>query len=161
MKSGNTWFFDTEQGAHKILLRRIGRNELAAIQVCHAIVEAQLEYAVLDTNNDGLLEYAAKWVSSPGKHDGLYWETKEEDPQSPLGSLLATAALEGYTDSTTRPLYPFHGYFYKLLTSQGPAALGGALNFLLLPATGFTRSMNRGFQVNLEIENNKPWTYPK
>lgn len=129
--AGNQWRFDTQEGAQEILLRRIVRNELAAMQVCLAIVEAQYEYAALDPDGDGLLEYAQKFVSSPESHDGLFWETANGEPLSPLGPLLASATQEGYADSHSRPLAPYHGYFYKLLSNQGPDASGGPYDFVV------------------------------
>ena len=131
VKSPAGWRFDTPQGEKEILTRRIGRNELAAIQVCLAIVDAAHEYAALDVDGDRIPEYAPQFVSTPGKHDGLYWQTKENEPPSPLGPLLAAATSEGYTDSISRPLAPYHGYFYRILTKQGNDAPGGAHDYLI------------------------------
>jgi hypothetical protein len=131
VKSPAGWRFDTPQGEKEILTRRIGRNELAAIQVCLAIVDAAHEYAALDVDGDRIPEYASRFVSTPGKHDGLYWQTKEDEPLSPLGPLLAAATREGYTNSVTRPLAPYHGYFYQILTKQGKDAQGGARDYLI------------------------------
>ena len=131
VKSPAGWRFDTPQGEKEILARRIGRNELSAIQVCLAIVDAAHEYAALDVDRDGILEYAPQFVSTPGKHDGLYWQTKADEPLSPLGPLLAAATSEGYTNSLSRPLAPYHGYFYRILTKQGKDAPGGARDYLL------------------------------
>jgi hypothetical protein len=129
VKSPAGWRFDTTQGEQEILNRRIGRNELAAIQVCLGIVDAAHEYAALDLDGDGIPEYASKFVSTQGKHDGLYWPTKADEPPSPLGPLLAAATSEGYTDSVSKPLAPYHGYFYKILTKQGKDAPGGAYDY--------------------------------
>jgi hypothetical protein len=131
VKSSAGWRFDTPQGEKEILTRRIGRNELAAIQVCLAIVDAAQEYATLDVDGDRIPEYALRFVSTPGKHDGLYWPTNADEPLSPLGPLLAAATREGYTNSVTRPLAPYHGYFYRILTKQGKDAPGGARDYLV------------------------------
>jgi len=131
MKSGGGWRFDTREGEHEILSRRIGRNELAAIQVCLAIVDAEREYAAQDVDGNGVLEYARRFASTPGKRDGLYWPTKSGGPQSPLGSLLAAAANDGYSRSGIRSLAPYHGYFYRILTKQGKDAPGGAYDYLV------------------------------
>ncbi|MEO5955096.1 MAG: DUF2950 domain-containing protein [Nitrospiraceae bacterium] len=130
VKSPAGWRFDTPQGEKEILTRRIGRNELAAIQVCLAIVDAAHEYAALDVDRDGIPEYTTQFVSTPGKHDGLYWQTTADEPLSPLGPLLAAATREGYTHSLSRPLAPYHGYFYRILTKQGKDAQGGARDYL-------------------------------
>ena len=131
VRSPAGWRFDTPQGEKEILTRRIGRNELAAIQVCLAIVDAAHEYATLDVDGDRIPEYAPQFVSTPGKHDGLYWQTKENEPPSPLGPLLAAATREGYTESVSKPLAPYHGYFYRILTKQGNDAPGGAHDYLI------------------------------
>jgi hypothetical protein len=131
VKSGGRWRFDSSQGEMEILVRRIGANELAAIQVCLAIVDAEHEYAAQDRAGDGVLHYAARFVSTPGNHDGLYWEAQTDEPPSPLGPLLAAAANEGYTNSEFRTLEPYHGYYYKILTSQGADAPGGAYDYLV------------------------------
>lgn len=130
VKSPAGWRFDTPQGEKEIFTRRIGRNELAAIQVCLAIMDAAHEYAALDVDGDGIPEYATQFVSTPGKRDGLYWETKADEPLSPLGPLLAAATSEGYTDSVSKPLAPYHGYFYRILTKQGNDAPGGAYDYV-------------------------------
>src|SRR6266540_1439080 len=131
VKSNVGWRFDTQQGEKEILARLIGRDELAAIQVCLAIVDAEREYATLDLDSDGIPEYAPKFVSAPGRRDGLYWQTKMDEPLSPLGPLLATATQEGYTRSASRPLAPYHGYFYRILTRQGKDAPGGAYDYFV------------------------------
>lgn len=131
VKSPAGWRFDTSQGEQEILTRRIGRNELAAIQVCLGIVDAAHEYAALDMDGDGIPEYATQFVSTPGKRNGLYWETKADEPLSPLGPLLAAAASEGYSNSVSKPFAPYHGYFYRILTKQGKDAPGGAYDYLI------------------------------
>lgn len=131
VKVKDGWRFDTQQGEKEILARRIGRNELAAIKVCLAITDAEHEYAVRDLDGDGIPEYAPKFVSMPGKRDGLYWQTQGDEPLSPLGPLLAAAAGEGYTRSASRALAPYHGYFYRILTRQGKDAPGGAYDYFV------------------------------
>ncbi len=125
----NRWHFDAKQGDEQVLDRRIGRNELSAISVCLAYVDAQREYAASDRSGDGLLEYAQKLVSTPGKHDGLYWKTKEGEPPSPLGPLVASARSQGY--GRAGPGEAYHGYFYKILTGQGKDAPGGAYDYIV------------------------------
>jgi hypothetical protein len=129
VKSGGRWRFDATQGQKEILARRIGANELAAIQVCLAIVDAEHEYAAQDRVGYGVPNYAARFVSTPGKHDGLYWEPQADEPPSPLGPLLAAAADEGYAKSEPGALAPYHGYYYKILTAQGADAPGGAYDY--------------------------------
>ena len=129
IKSEKGWRFDTHHAAGEILNRHIGRNELAAIQVCLAIVDAEREYAMQDADGDGVPGFASKFVSSPGKRDGLYWETREEEPLSPIGPLLAAAAREGPITSDSALLTPFHGYLYRMLTKQGESAPGGAYDY--------------------------------
>jgi Protein of unknown function (DUF2950) len=120
------WEFDTEEGREEILYRRIGRNELDAIQTCLAFVDAEDEYAEKDRGDGGGV-YAQRIVSSPGKKDGLYWPSDSND--SPLGELAAEASAEGYkAGSEPRP---FHGYYYRILTQQGANAPGGALNYVV------------------------------
>jgi hypothetical protein len=131
VKSGNQWHFDAVQGKKEILARRIGANELAAIQVCLAIVDAEHEYATLLKTEDDMPQYAARFVSTPGIRDGLYWETQGDEPSSPIGPLLAVAANEGYSKSESMVLAPYHGYHYKILTRQGEAALGGAYDYIV------------------------------
>jgi Protein of unknown function (DUF2950) len=130
VKSQEGWRFDTTRGEEEILARRIGGNELAAIQVCLAIVDAERDYVAQDRDADGLPEYATKFVSTPRKHDGLFWETQAGEPPSPLGPLLAAATSEGYP-SDSAPLAPYHGYFYRILTKQGQDSPGGAHDYLV------------------------------
>ena len=132
VKKGEEWFFDTEAGKEEILNRRIGRNELNAIQVCLAYVDAQREYILKDRDEDKLLEYAQKFVSQKGQKNGLYWEAKEGEEQSPLGPLMAKAGVEGYISK--RPFgkrNPYHGYHYKILKSQGKNARGGEYDYVV------------------------------
>lgn len=120
------WYFDTEEGIEEILDRRVGRNELATIQACLAYVDAQREYASKDRDGDGLLEYAQKIRSTPGKRDGLYWKTIEGQTPSPLGDLAAEASREGYDPNREGDdPRPYHGYYFRILKAQGAAAKGG------------------------------------
>jgi Protein of unknown function (DUF2950) len=122
------WQFDTKAGLDEILRRRIGRNELSAIQVSLAYVQAQNEYASLNPAGLGRGVYAQRIVSRPGKKDGLYWPTAAGEEPSPLGDLAAQAAAEGYETGST-PI-PYHGYYYRILTRQGATAPGGAYDYL-------------------------------
>lgn len=131
VKDAQGWRFDAQSGAEEVLNRRVGRNELAAIQVCLAYVDAQREYALTEGNRNGLHEYAMKLVSAPGKKDGLYWRpTSEGQPLSPLGPLAAQAKAEGYGKGKNAGHEPYHGYLYKILTAQGPDAAGGAYDYI-------------------------------
>ena len=131
VKANGRWHFDAGQGRDEILRRRIGSNELAAMQVCLAIMDAERDYAAHgEQGAGGKMAYAAHIVSTPGKHDGLYWESAPGEAQSPLGSLVAAAAAEGYGKQGSHPLAPYHGYYYRLLTRQGPAARGGAYDYV-------------------------------
>lgn len=130
VKEQDKWFFDCDAGKEEILNRRIGRNELSTIQVCRAIGDAQNEYALLDPNNDGVHEYAQKFMSTKGKKDGLYWPAAEGEKPSPLGELVVEATGEGYVAKEGRPI-PYHGYYYRILKEQGPHAPNGALNYVV------------------------------
>ena len=154
------WVFDTKAGLEEALNRRVGENELTAIGVCRAYAVAQWEYYTEgDWDHDSVAEYAQKFISTPGKHDGLYWETSEEDKPSPLGQLVASARAEGYgpkpasataeeagkTDADkaeadkgatekegqARERHPYHGYYFKILTRQGSAAPGGRYGYII------------------------------
>ena len=131
MKKGDSWVFDIARGREEILNRRIGENELYTIQVCRAIVDAQREYAMKDRDKNGLLEYAQKFRSDPGKKNGLYWDSKAGEPQSPLGPITVQARGEGYQGNTSGGPFPYHGYFYRILTAQGKDAAGGAYSYLV------------------------------
>ena len=119
-RSSGGWSFDIKAGLEEMRIRRIGRNELAAVQTMLAIHDAQLDYASKPRDRAGLVTYAARLASSPGQHDGLYWPAQAGEPPSPLGPAVASAA--------TRNTSPdgYHGYRYKILMSQGPHAAGGA-----------------------------------
>ena len=128
VKKEGLWCFDTKAGREEILARRIGQNELSAIQVCLAYVDAQREYALKDRDGDGLLEYAQKFGSDKGKKNGLYWKVAEGEEQSPLGPLAAAAQKQGYSKKGQEP-EPFYGYYYRILTGQGKNAPGGAYDY--------------------------------
>jgi Protein of unknown function (DUF2950) len=126
-KDGN-WRFDTAAGRDELLARRIGRNELAVIQAALAYVDAQDEYSEISRKATGTATYAQRIISNPGKKDGLYWPSAQGEPESPLGDTIAAATSQGYKIGAGRT--PYHGYYYKILTRQGPAAPGGALDYV-------------------------------
>jgi hypothetical protein len=128
VQKGSVWQFDSKRGREEILARRIGRNELDAIQACLAYVDAQNEYAEQDHSRGSTGSYAQHIVSRPGKKDGLYWPTLAGQQPSPLGELVAKATRQGYRFSGARE--PFHGYYFKILTKQGDAAPGGELEYI-------------------------------
>lgn len=127
-KSG-VWRFDAAAGREEVLARRIGENELSAIQASLAYVDAQYEYAEKDRTGAGVGIYAQRIASQPGKQDGLYWPASSGQDQSPLGELVAQAAATGRNVAGQGA--PYHGYFYRILTKQGPAAFGGELNYVV------------------------------
>lgn len=131
VKEGSNWRFDTESGIDEILSRRIGRNELSAINVAKTYAEAQFNYAAKDRDQDDVLEYAQKFRSSPGQQDGLYWEDDASGEPSPLGPLMAEARAEAYFSSKTSEPQPYHGYYYKILTQQGKGAAGGKYDYVI------------------------------
>ncbi len=124
VRHGKGWYFDTKAGALEILDRRIGRNELSTIEVCRAYVDAQREY------NSKNREYAQRILSSPGKRDGLYWPAATGEEESPLGPLVANARARGYRAHHEAPT-PYYGYYYRVLTAQGPDAQGGSTNYIV------------------------------
>lgn len=123
IKHGDGWRFDLRAGQDEMRTRRIGRNELAAMQASLAYFDAQKEYSRAERVGDGVLQYAQKFFSSPGKRDGLYWPAKEGEKQSPLGPLFAGRDL--------KPGEGYHGYRYKILTGQGKDAPSGAYDYLI------------------------------
>jgi hypothetical protein len=125
VKTAQGWRFDTRAGADEMRVRRIGRNELAVMQVMLAIYDAQKEYARVDHNRDGVLQYAARFQSTPGRQDGLYWPTEAGEPESPLGPAFAAARAAGGSSEAG-----YYGYRYKLLTGQGRNAPGGAYDYV-------------------------------
>jgi len=130
VRTGKGWRFDTAAGAEEVINRRVGRNELHAIQTLLALVDAQREYAAEDRDGDGLRDYAQKFASSPGKRDGLYWPAAAGEAPSPLGALVAGAAEEGYALGSGVPR-PYWGYYFRILTAQGSNARGGAYDYLV------------------------------
>jgi hypothetical protein len=137
VKDGNQWRFDTAAGLEEILNRHIGDNELSAIMTCRAYVLAQWEYytQATGTSQDGLAVYAQKFVSTPGKRDGLYWETPPGAKPSPLGSPVAQARAEGYAAGRARPSgtskRPYHGYYFEIVKAQGAHAPGGKFSYVI------------------------------
>lgn len=127
IRNGSGWKFDTAAGRREILYRRIGRNELDAIQTSLAYVDAQNDYADKNPAGAGRGVYARRFLSSPGKKDGLYWPS--EGDESPLGKLVADATAEGY--KLGGEPQPYHGYYYRVRTRQGPNAPGGALDYVV------------------------------
>jgi hypothetical protein len=130
MKKGEGWVFDTKTGKEEVVRRRIGRNELNAIQVCTAYIEAQREYAGTDRERDGIIQYAQKIWSDPNRRNGLYWEPAEGEAPSPFGPFVARAAEKGYTSKDEKPV-PYHGYYFKILKGQGKDAPGGAYSYVI------------------------------
>ena len=122
------WYFDTAAGKEEILSRRIGRNEMAAIDVCAAVAQAQAEYFA--QRHDGVKQYAQKFISEEGQQNGLYWQSPEGQPKSPLGPAVAFATSEGYKLQPNK-FVPFHGYYFHMLDKQGPDAKGGAKSYLV------------------------------
>jgi DUF2950 family protein len=129
VRKDGLWRFDTAAGREEILFRRIGENELDAIQSALAYVDAQDEYAEKDRTGAGVNTYAQRIISQPGKKDGLYWPTSQGEEASPLGELIAEATKQGYRVGGGRT--PFHGYYFKILTKQGAAAAGGELEYIV------------------------------
>lgn len=129
IRKDGLWRFDTAAGRDEILFRRIGENELDAIQSALAYVDAQDEYAEKDRTGAGVNTYAQRIISQPGKKDGLYWPTSQGEEASPLGELIAEATKQGYRVGGGRT--PFHGYYFKILTKQGAAAAGGELEYVV------------------------------
>jgi len=127
VKKKGKWFFDSKQGRDEILFRRIGANELDAIQVCRGYVEAQLEYASEPRDDSGVHQYAQKVISTPGKHDGLVWRNEDGTLGGPVSETIAHAIEEGYTSKTQG----YHGYYFKILKGQGPAARLGQLDYVV------------------------------
>jgi Protein of unknown function (DUF2950) len=127
VKRNGTWLFDTKAGRQEILYRRVGSNELDAIQICRGYVEAQLEYAMTKHDGAEVNQYAQRVISTPGKQDGLVWRNADGSLGGPIAENIADALQQGYTDKAK----PYHGYFFKILKGQGPAAPLGALDFVV------------------------------
>lgn len=139
VKNGNgAWYFDTEAGKKEILYRRIGTNENDAIDILHSLVGAQQDYASESHDGDATKQYAQKFVSDQGKQNGLFWKTSDNEPPSPIGPLLVSAASEGYNVQQGQQT-PYHGYYYRILTKQGAAAKGGTRDYMV------NGKLSRGF----------------
>jgi hypothetical protein len=134
------WSFDTAAGKDEILARRIGKDELTAIAACHAIADAQREYYSQTHDGEKAKQYARRFASDEGRHNGLYWDVPAGQPPSPLGRLGDFAKVSGYTNTKSKP-QPFDGYYYRMLTRQGDAAEGGARDYI------FNGKMTGGFAV--------------
>jgi Protein of unknown function (DUF2950) len=139
VKSGDGWAFDTEAGKKEMLYRRIGQNELYTIDVLRDLADAQREYNG-EARDGGIKQFAQKIQSDPGKRNGLYWPVAAGEPESPIGPLIADATEEGYKTGASAPI-PFHGYYYRILTRQGPNASGGAQNYI------HDGKMTKGFAI--------------
>jgi len=131
VNNGQNWVFDTEAGAEELLNRRIGRNELAVLDIVRTYVQAQREYAGMDRDGDQVLEYAQNFASTPGTKDGLFWSPDLDGTISPLGPLVADAQEAGYRKSSDGGRHPFHGYYFRILTRQGKHAAGGAYDYII------------------------------
>jgi hypothetical protein len=127
IKEGTKWRFDTKSGRQEILFRRIGDNELDAIEVCRGYVEAQEEYASERRDGSTLNQYAQRVISTPGRQDGLAWQAKDGTWEGPVGEAIARVIAEGYTEGIS----PYHGYYFKILTAQGPHAPMGSMSFIV------------------------------
>jgi Protein of unknown function (DUF2950) len=148
VQNDGKWFFDTKAGLDEVINRRVGENELSAIATCRAYAVAQWEYFTeSDWDHDGIAEYAQNLVSTPGAHDGLYWETSEDDKPSPLGKLFAAAEAKAHGPNASESgaagkrgpnqeapeidHAPYHGYYFRILTRQGPHAPGGKYSYVI------------------------------
>ena len=128
VKKGSVWHFDSKLGRDEILFRRIGANELDAIQICRGFVEAQKEYASEARDKSGVNQYAQKIISTPGTHDGLFWHNDDGSPGGPISEAIARAIAEGYSTGKSSG---YHGYYFKVLKGQGPAAKLGQLDYVV------------------------------
>lgn len=129
VKSGTVWHFDVAKGAEQIIDRRIGRNELKAIEICRTIVQAEREFAASSKSIEGTERFADRLASTPGQRNGLYWSAASGEAPSPLGPFVASAEVQGYRVGAQRDLRPFHGYYFRILTRQGTHAPGGARSY--------------------------------
>lgn len=128
--ASGAWYFDTVAGKTEILKRRVGTNENDAIEILYGLVDAQYDFMSDVRDGDTTKQFAQKFISGEGKHDGLYWKTTDAEPPSPIGPQLADAANNGY-DMKQGQVAPFYGYYYRMLTKQGAAAKGGAQDYLV------------------------------
>lgn len=127
-----TWTFNAEAARDEIRLRRIGKNEIDVTDLMLAYVDIQADFRTTDYDDDGVMEFASRIISTPGKHDGLYWEAGEGEAASLIGSFMAAATAAGYKfDGAEYDPEPYLGYYYKILTKQGPNAPGGKLNYII------------------------------
>jgi Protein of unknown function (DUF2950) len=139
--SAGQWYFDASSAKQEILARRIGGNELSTVDTLNAIADSQAEYFSQTRSDSHVRQFAQKFISDDGKKNGLYWKPADENqPESPLGPLVAYASAEGYAGNT-QPPQPFHGYFYRILTKQGEKAHGGAKDYIVSGA------MTGGFAI--------------
>ena len=127
VKKQGQWYFDSKAGHDEILYRRIGANELNAIEICHGYVEAQKEYALTAHGDPPVHQYAQKIISTPGKQDGLFWKNPDGSPGGPISEGIAHALEEGYSEKVS----PYHGYYFKILMAQGPNAQFGQINYVI------------------------------
>jgi len=127
VKLGGKWYFDSKEGRQEVLLRRIGRNELDAIEICHGYVEAQYEYAMIKRKESSVNQFAQRIISTPGTQDGLAWQNADGAWDGPIGENIAKAIARGYTSRNE----PYRGYFYQVLKGQGPAAPLGELDYVV------------------------------
>ena len=125
------WVFDAQRGKKEMLAREIGDNELTVIDVLNEMADAQTEYFKTTHDDSKVKQYAQRFTSNDGKHNGLYWKVAEGEPESPLGPMTARASAEGYQPGTKESPQPFHGYFYRILKEQGPHADGGAKSYIV------------------------------
>jgi len=139
--SSGQWYFDSSEAKDEILARRIGDNELETINVLNAIADAQVEYFNQTHDGNNVHQYAQRFVSESGKQNGLYWKAGDNEPESPLGPLVAQASAEGYAGNSQQAPQPFHGYSYRILTRQGDHAKGGAKDYVV------KGNMTQGFAV--------------
>jgi hypothetical protein len=130
-EKGGVWYFDTPAGKEEILYRRIGRNELAVIQVCRELVDAEKEYYAQPHDGASGQQYAQKIFSDPDKHNGLYWQSAPGETESPIGPLLASAEAKGYPQNSNHSAQPFLGYHFRLLSGQGAHVPGGAHSYVV------------------------------
>jgi len=131
VKEKGKWFFDTKVGREEILNRRVGENELNAIEICRGFVDAQHEYAMDRHDGSKVNQYAQRILSTPGKHDGLGWQAPDGTWEGPVGEEVAQALQEGYSFQPGGSPKPYHGYYFKVLTGQGPAAPMGEMDFVV------------------------------
>lgn len=129
-RDGRFWYFDTDSGVNELITRTISENEFSLIDAMDAFVEAQEEFFEMDPDGDGVRAYAATIKSAPGRHDGLYWPDEAGVPLSPLGPLVAAAVAAGQVTGESNGPQPYRGYYFRILTSQGPGAQGGAMSYL-------------------------------